>query len=103
MASADQVGRDVTLTSRNVCSRIIPVKIHELDAADTELIENELGCRLRSIDFIYATAGVNRPLNPADNPDKNLNKTYYRDQINKVVRYLQLNNNFNSFINYFII
>ena len=27
---------------------------------------------------------MNRPLNPSDNPDKNLNKTYYRDQINKV-------------------
>lgn len=84
IASADQLGRDVTLASGNVCSRIIPVKIHELDAADTDLIENELGCRLRSIDFIYSTAGVNRPLKPADNPDKNLNKTYYRDQINKV-------------------
>jgi tetratricopeptide (TPR) repeat protein len=27
---------------------------------------------------------VNRPLKPSDNPDKNLNKTFYRDQINKV-------------------
>lgn len=84
MAAADPVGRDVTLASGNVCSRIIPVRIHELDAADTELIEGELGCRLRSIDFIYSSAGVNRPLKPDDNPDRNLNKTYYRDQINKV-------------------
>ena len=43
-----------------------------------------MGCRLRSIDFIYSSAGVNRPLKPDDNPEKNLNKTYYRDQINKV-------------------
>ena len=55
-----------------------------LDASDTELIENEMGCRLRAIEFIYSSAGVNRPLKPADNPDKNLNKTFYRDQINKV-------------------
>ena len=84
MASADHLGRDVKLAGGNICSRIIPVKIHELDAADTEMIENELGSRLRSIDFIYSSAGVNRSLKPDDNPDKNLNKTYYRDQINKV-------------------
>jgi tetratricopeptide (TPR) repeat protein len=84
IALSDPAGRDIKLASGNVCSRIIPVKIHDLDAADTELIENELGCRLRSIDFIFSSAGVNRPLKPGDNPDKNLNKTYYRDQINKV-------------------
>jgi tetratricopeptide (TPR) repeat protein len=84
IASGDQLGRDVRLASGNVCSRIIPVKIHDLDAADTELIENEIGCRLRAIEFIFSSAGVNRALKPDDNPDKNLNKTYYRDQINKV-------------------
>ncbi len=84
MASGDQLGKDVRLASGNVCSRIIPVKIHDLDASDTELIENEIGCRLRSIDFIFSSAGVNRPLKPNDSPEKNLNKTYYRDQINKV-------------------
>ncbi len=84
LASADQFGRDIRLASGNVCSRIVPVKIHDLDASDTELIEKELGCRLRSIDFIFSAAGVNRPLKPDDNPDKNLNKTYYRDQVNKV-------------------
>jgi TolB-like protein len=84
MAGEDQFGRDIKLPSGNVCSRIVPVKIHDLDPTDTELIENELGCRLRSIDFIFSSAGVNRPLTPFDNPDKNYNKTYYRDQINKV-------------------
>jgi TolB-like protein len=40
---------------------------------------------IRSIDFIYKSPGVNRPLRPnEDNPQDNLNKTYYRDQINKV-------------------
>jgi len=84
IAGEDQYGRDIKLPGGNVCSRIIPVKIHDLDPTDTDLIENELGSRLRSIDFIYSSAGVNRPLTPQDNPDKNLNKTYYRDQINKV-------------------
>ncbi|MCK7536602.1 MAG: hypothetical protein MZV63_39270 [Marinilabiliales bacterium] len=50
----------------------------------SELIERETGGRLRSIEFIYSASGVNRPLTPSDNPDKNLNKTFYRDQINKV-------------------
>jgi tetratricopeptide (TPR) repeat protein len=84
LASSDKFGRDVKLASGNVCSRIIPIKIHDLDASDTELIEKEMGCRLRAIEFIYSSAGVNRPLKPDDNPDKNLNKTFYRDQINKV-------------------
>jgi len=84
LAGQDQFGRDIKLQSGNVCSRIIPVKIHDLDVSDTELLENEMGCRLRSIEFIYSSAGVNRPLKPSDNPDKNLNKTFYRDQINKV-------------------
>ena len=84
LAAGDQLGRDIKLPSGNVCSRIIPVRIHDLDASDTELIEKELGGRLRSIDFIYSASGVNRPLTPSDNPDKNLNRTFYRDQINKV-------------------
>ena len=84
LAGGDQLGMDVKLSGGNVCSRIIPVKIHELDASDTELIEKELGGRLRSIEFIYSASGVNRPLTPSDNPDKNLHKTFYRDQINKV-------------------
>ena len=84
MAAEDRHGRDIKLASGNVCSRIIPVRIHEIDSIDTELIETELGCRLRSIDFIFSGSGVNRPLTPIDIPEKNLNRTYYRDQINKV-------------------
>jgi hypothetical protein len=39
----------------------------------------------RGIEFIYKSAGVNRPLrSKEDNPLKNLNHTIYRDQINKV-------------------
>src|ERR1035437_9639573 len=84
LAKEDQFGRDIRLTSGNVASRILPIKINDLDPEDKTLLEKELGGVLRSIEFIYMATGVNRPLNPSDNPDKNLNKTYYRDQINKV-------------------
>ncbi len=80
----DPFGRDIKLAGGNVSSRILPVKIHDLETEDKALVENELGGVLRGIEFIYRSAGVNRPLKPADDPDKNLNKVYYRDQINKV-------------------
>jgi TolB-like protein/Tfp pilus assembly protein PilF len=84
LAKVDQFGRDIRLASGNVASRILPIKIHDIEPEDKILLENELGGVLRCIEFIYKSAGVNRPLNPSDNIDKNLNKTYYRDQINKV-------------------
>jgi Tfp pilus assembly protein PilF len=81
----DLFGRDIRLANGNVASRILPVKIHDLDPEDKTLLENELGGVLRSIDFIYKSAGVNRSLRASeDHPRDNLNKTYYRDQINKV-------------------
>ena len=84
LAKKDQFGRDIRLAGGNVTSRILPIKIHDLDPEDSALLEKELGGPLRCIELIFKSAGVNRPLNPSDNPDKNLNKTYYRDQINKV-------------------
>jgi tetratricopeptide (TPR) repeat protein len=40
---------------------------------------------LRGVDFVYKSAGVNRPLRAnEEHPQDNLNKTYYRDQVNKV-------------------
>jgi TolB-like protein/Tfp pilus assembly protein PilF len=84
-AKEDRFGREIRLPNKNVASRILPVRIHELDPEDRNLVENELGAKLRSIDFIYRSAGVNRPLRThEDHPKDNLNKTYYRDQINKV-------------------
>ena len=84
-AKEDQFGRDIRLTRGNVASRILPVKIHDLDPEDKTLFENELGGALRCIEFIFKSAGVNRPLRAnEDHPQDNLNKTYYRDQINKV-------------------
>jgi len=83
-ASQDQFGLKVKLPNGNVASRVLPIKIHELDPEDKTLLENELGGVLRGIEFIYKEAGVNRPLTPNDNSNKNFNKTFYRDQINKV-------------------
>ncbi len=82
-ASADTLGLKVILHSGNVASRILPVRIHELDAEDRELIEHETGGVLRAIDFIYREPGVNRPLTPVDDEHKNQYRTRYRNQINK--------------------
>jgi TolB-like protein/Tfp pilus assembly protein PilF len=84
-ASIDQFGLKVNLQKGNVASRVLPVRIHELDRADLVLCENLLKGVLRGVDFIYKSQGVNRPLRAnEDNPQDNLNRTYYRDQINKV-------------------
>jgi len=83
-ASKDQFGLKLKLPNGNVVNRVLPVRIYELDTNDIKLCEFILGGVLRSVDFIYKSAGVNRPLNPSDNSHDNLNKTYYRDQINKV-------------------
>jgi len=58
----DPFGRDIKLANGNVASRILPIKIHDLDAEDKSMLESELGGVLRCVEFIYN----------------------YRDQINKV-------------------
>jgi len=89
IAKADELGMNISLANGNVASRVLPVKIHELDDQDKQVIEHELGGPLRCIDFIYSEPGVNRPLSPDDNEDKNLNKTRYKNQINKVANALK--------------
>ncbi len=84
LAKEDQFGRDIKLSSGNVASRILPVKIHDLDAEDKSIIESEIGGVLRAIEFIYKEAGVNRPLKSTDSKTDNQNKTDYRNQVNKV-------------------
>jgi adenylate cyclase len=85
LAKEDTFGRDIKLANGNVASRILPIRIHDLDAEDKSLLERELGGALRAIDFIYKEAGVNRPLRAhEDNPTKNQNQTVYRNQVNKV-------------------
>jgi hypothetical protein len=84
MAKEDQFGRDIKFSNGNVASRILPVKIHDLDPEDKRLLEKELGGNLRAVEFIYKETGVNRPLKPSDNKYENINKTDYRNQVNKV-------------------
>lgn len=85
LASHDRFGLKIKLPNGNVANRILPIRIHELNADDAKLCESIIGGFLRGIDFIYKSAGVNRPLRAhEDHPHDNLNKTFYRDQINKV-------------------
>ncbi len=84
LAKEDDLERDFKLSNGNVASRILSVKIHDLDAEDTSVIETEISGVLRAIEFIYREAGVNRPLTPSDDKKDNLNNTDYRNQVNKV-------------------
>ena len=85
LASQDQFGLKIKLPNGNVASRVLPVRIYDLDAGDIKLCESALGGVLRSVDFIYKYSGVNRPLrSKEEKPQDNLNNTLYRDQINKV-------------------
>jgi TolB-like protein len=85
LASQDQFGLKIKLPNGNVSSRVLPVRIHELDNDDIKLCESVLESVLRGVEFIYKSAGVNRPLRAKEEkPHDNLNNTIYRDQINKV-------------------
>lgn len=87
IASNDQFGLKIKLLNGNTASRILPIKIHDLKPEDLELFESVSGGVLRGIEFIYNSFGVNRPLRAnEDHVQDNLNKTYYRDQINKAAR-----------------
>lgn len=82
--SSDNIGREVKLSNGNVSSRILPVRIHELEVEDRHAFETESGGPIRAVDFIYREAGVNRPLKMSDNRSYNLNQTDYRNQVNKL-------------------
>ncbi|HUX59610.1 MAG TPA: hypothetical protein VMV77_21750 [Bacteroidales bacterium] len=85
-ANNDHFGKNIKLRNGNYASRILPIRIHELEQEDLKLFEKESGSVLRAMDFVFKTAsGVNRPLqSKEDRPNDNLNRTLYRDQINKV-------------------
>jgi tetratricopeptide (TPR) repeat protein len=86
LAGQDSIGKDIKLRSGNVASRILPIRIHDLEQEDIKLYEKETGSVLRALDFVFKTAtGVSRPLKEIeDHPQDNLNRTFYSDQINKV-------------------
>ena len=86
IAENDLFGKDVKLRSSNVASRILPIRIHDMEPEDVKLFEKETGSVLRALEFVFKTStGVSRPLKSSeDHPNDNLNKTFYSDQINKV-------------------
>jgi len=84
LTKEDQFGRDIKLSNGNVASRILPIKIHDLDTEDKSLLEKEMEGAVRAIEFIYKEVGVNRPLKSTDSKADNQNKIDYRNQVNKV-------------------
>jgi len=83
-ARSDDVGLDVKVSRGNITKRVLPVRIHDIDSEDQKLFEEQIGGVLRPVDFIYREAGVNRPLVPSDDKNDNINRTDYRNQVNKV-------------------
>ncbi len=86
----DNLGTAIKLPNGNSASRVIPVRIHELDMEDVKLLESELPGGLRSIDFIYREDGVNRPLRPMDD-ERQVDplRPMYRNQINKLANVIK--------------
>jgi tetratricopeptide (TPR) repeat protein len=90
IASKDRFGLKVRLPNGNIVSRVLPVKIYDLEPSDSTLFSSVIGGAIRSIDFNYLASGVNRPLLPKEEkPQENLNRTNYRDQINKLCNALK--------------
>jgi tetratricopeptide (TPR) repeat protein len=83
-ASKDKFGLKVKLPNGNIASRVLPVRIHDLDMEDIKQCELFLGGVIRGVEFIYKEPGFNRPLKPDDDDKINLNKTKYRNQLTKV-------------------
>lgn len=75
---------EVRLPNGNVASRVLPVRIHNLDQEDVVLMEDCLNGRLRSIDFVYESGGVDRPLRLKDDDAHQPGVLIYRNQISKV-------------------
>ena len=88
-ASQDQFGLKVKLPGGNVSSRVLPIRIYELNNSDIKQCETVLSGVMRGVEFVYSEPGVNRPLKPDDDEKINLNKSKYRNQINKVGNAIQ--------------
>lgn len=81
----DSLGSSIKLMDGNVTGRVLPVCIHDLEQSDLRKIESQLNGKMRAINFVFKSPGVNRPLRAREeDPLKNANRTIYRDQINKV-------------------
>lgn len=100
-AAVDKFGLSIKLLSGNIASRVLPIRIHEIEAEDLKMLESELKGKLRPIDFIFKSPGVNRPLrSKEEDPLKNATHTLYRNQINKTANAIKdLINGFRNFTN----
>jgi len=84
-SAGDRIGSSIKLQNGNITGRVLPVLIHDLDPSDLNLVETHLQGKLRAVPFVFKSAGVNRPLRAnEEDPLKNVNRTLYRDQINKL-------------------
>lgn len=83
-AQTDPHGLEIRLLNGNVAKRVLPVRIHDIDKEDASLLEKEIGGVLRPVDFVYKESGVNRPLRLSDDRTLNLEKTDYKNQVNKI-------------------
>ena len=87
-AKHDILGLNLNLPGGNVGSRILPLRIYNLEMEDKQLLEQTLGGQLRSIDFVYQEPGnvnLNRPLQVNDDLlPRPADGLLYRNQINKV-------------------
>ncbi|MEO5976560.1 MAG: hypothetical protein ABIS36_20005 [Chryseolinea sp.] len=85
LASNDRFGLKVSVSNGDVASRILPIRIHDIDPGDLALFEKEINGRIRAIDFVYRSSGVNRPLRSIDDKlEADSHRVLYRNQINKV-------------------
>ncbi len=82
-------GMEIRLPNGNYASRILPVQVHDINPRDQQLFEQASGSPIRSIDFIFRSSGVNRPLMREDARTENLEKTVYRDQLNKIANAIE--------------
>src|SRR5665647_156888 len=59
LSSHDQFGLKVKLLNGNVANRVLPIRIHDLEATDIKLCESVLGVVLLGVEFIYKEPGFN--------------------------------------------
>lgn len=89
MARQDGFGLVTKLANGNVASRVLPIQVHDVEAADKQLFEQTTGTVLRPVDFVFRSPGVNRPLTREDSRTEHQSKTIYRDQLNKTANAIE--------------
>lgn len=80
-ASMDPFGVAVDLRGGNVGSRILPIRIHDLETPDEQRLTDQLGHPPRFVDFVFRAPGMNRPLRPGEISGHGVR---FEDQVNKL-------------------